>query len=77
MFEATFWSLLLIGMVITSIFTFIQIQLWMNNPLRRKLNEEWFIQWESFRRSRYDTREMLDSVEGFSEHFHRENRRIN
>jgi hypothetical protein len=68
--------MVLIGMTITAVFTFIQIQLWMHNPRRRQLNEEWFKQWENYRRSRYNTREMLDSIEGFSEHFHRESRHI-
>ncbi|MEZ5339851.1 MAG: hypothetical protein R3F46_16510 [bacterium] len=51
---------------------FINVQLWMHDPRRREFNAEWYRQFESFRRSRYDSREMLESVEGFSEHFHRD-----
>lgn len=66
------WVFVLIGIALGSVALFVHVQLWMHDPRRRQFNEEWFRQFESFRRSRYDSREMLDSVEGFSEHFHRD-----
>ena len=66
------WSFILIIFSLAAVACFVKIQLWMHNPRRKEFNEEWYRQFENFRRSRYDSREMLDSIEGFSEHFHRD-----
>ncbi len=68
------WNVLLVALAAAAAACFIYIQLWMHDPRRRQFNEEWYRQFENFRRARYDSREMVDSIQGFSEHFHRESR---
>lgn len=66
----TLWELLLMASALTSVACFIYIQQWMNDPRRREFNEEWYRQFEQYRMSRYNSEEMLESMRGFSEHFH-------
>jgi hypothetical protein len=63
--------------VAAAVAVFVHIQLYLNHPLRRQLNEEWFAVFEASRARRYRSGELDWRLAALSGHWAREPQALN